>query len=71
MQNFFLGHRKGRKTPAEPSEFAWHMLDARGQKLIRESQTLETVEANLAVLMPQATEFLDEQLPILKALQIE
>lgn len=71
VQNFFLGHRKGRKTPAELSEFVWHMLDARGQKLVREGQTLETAEANLAVLMPEATVFLDEQLPILKALQIE
>lgn len=71
VQNFLLGLRIGRTTPAELSEFVWQMLESQGQKLIREGQTLETRDASFAVLMPQATGFLDEQLPILKSLQIE
>ena len=71
MQNFLSAYRNGRTTPSELAQFVWRQLDSQGQKLIKDAKTLETAEENLAVLMPQATGFLDEQLPILKALQIE
>lgn len=71
VQNFLLAYRNGRKTSSELAEFVWHLLDSQGQRLIKDAKTLETAEANLALLMPQATGFLAEQLPILKALQIE
>lgn len=71
VQNFLSAYRNGRTTPSELAQFVWRQLDSQGQKLIKDAKTLETAEENLAVLMPQATGFLDEQLPILKALQIE
>jgi hypothetical protein len=71
VQNFLLGQRQGRKTPQELSEFVIQLLDAQGQKLVREGKTIESADETMAVLMPQATGFVDEQFPILKALQIE
>jgi len=71
MQNFLLGQRQGWKTPQELSQFVMQLLDAQGQKLVREGKTVESADETMAVLMPQATGFLDEQFPILKALQIE
>ncbi|MFO1157353.1 MAG: class I SAM-dependent methyltransferase [Reyranellaceae bacterium] len=70
VQNFMLGVRNGRKTPAELAEFVWRLLDSQGQKIVKDARPIETAEGNIAELVPQATAFLQESVPVLKALKI-
>lgn len=70
QQLFLLALSNGKKQPADWVQFAWQILQAQGQKLVKEGKTLETAEENLAELTTQATVFAEKQLPILKALQI-
>ena len=70
QQLFLLALSNGKKQPADWVQFAWQILQAQGQKLVKEGKTLETAEENLAELTTQATAFAEKQLPILKALQI-
>jgi len=46
------------------------VLDAQGQRIIKEGKKLENVDENQAELSAQAQTFADKQLPILRALQI-
>lgn len=52
------------------AQVVWTILQAQGQKLLKEGKTLETAEENMAELTRQAEEFAQKRLPILKALQI-
>ena len=52
------------------AQFVWQILTAQGQKIVKEGKTLETPEQNLAELLEQAIIFAEQQLPILKALQV-
>jgi len=70
QQLFLLALAQGKKQPAEWAQFAWSILAAQGQKLVKEGKAVESAEDNLAELTPQATTFAEKQLPILKALQI-
>jgi len=70
QQLFLLNLNHGRKQPAELAKLTWQILDAQGQRIIKEGRTLETPEENLAELTSQANIFAEKQLPILKALQI-
>jgi SAM-dependent methyltransferase len=69
-QLFILGLRQNKKTSQELAQFVWDILSSQGQKLIKEGQTIELPEDNLAQLNEHSRLFLDKQLPILKALQI-
>lgn len=70
QQMFLLALGQGRKQPAEWAQFAWQILAAQGQNLIKEGKALPTPEENLAELTAQARTFAEKQLPILRALQI-
>lgn len=70
QQLFLLALSKGRKTPGDMGEFAWQILKAQGQKIVKDGAALDSDEANLAELRSQAGEFADKRLPILKALEI-
>jgi SAM-dependent methyltransferase len=70
QQMFLLAINQGKKQPGEWAQFAWQILAAQGQKIVKEGQPLETPEENLAELAAQATAFAEKQLPILKALGI-
>jgi len=70
QQLFLLVLGQGKKQPVEWAQFAWQILTAQGQKLMKEGKTLESPEDNLAELTAQAQGFAEKQLPILKALQI-
>ncbi len=48
----------------------WGMLQAQGQKLVKEGKTLETDEENLAELNEQARVFEEKQVPVLRALGV-
>jgi SAM-dependent methyltransferase len=70
QQLFVLAMIKGKKTPAEWAESAWETLCLQGEKLIKAGVMLEVPEDNLAELTRQAQDFADEQVAILKTLQI-
>jgi len=69
-QLFLLAMRQGKKQPADWSDFAWQILAAQNQRLLKEGKALETPEENLAELIAQAQTFAEKKLPILKSLQI-
>ena len=48
----------------------WQVLQAQNQRIVKEGQTLETAEDNLAELTAQAAEFAEKRLLILKALLV-
>ena len=70
QQLFLLASNQGKKKPSEFAEIAWKILAVQGQKIVKEGKALETSEENLAELALQAKEFVEKQLPILKALQV-
>lgn len=70
VQLFLFAIQKGYKQPKDWAEFAWAILSAQGQRLVKEGKAMESAEDNLAELTVQAQTFADKQLPILKALQI-
>lgn len=70
QQLFVLALSEGKKQPVEWVQMVWQILEAQGQKIIKDGRTLQTREENLAELTEQADSFAAKQLPILKALQI-
>lgn len=70
QQLFVLAMTKGKKTPAEWAESAWEALCLQGEKLIKAGAMMESPEDNIAELTRQAQDFADEQVAILKTLQI-
>lgn len=71
IQLFLLARAQGRKQPQEWADFAWQMLRAQGQRLVKEGARLETDEQNLAELARQAQIFADSHLGLFKALEID
>lgn len=69
-QLFLLARQQGHKQPPDWAQYVWNTLALQGQRLLKEGQTLETAEENIAELTEQANTFAEKQLPILKALQI-
>ena len=69
-QLFLLARAQGHKQAADWAQFAWSILAAQGQRLLKEGKALDTAEDNLAELHRQAQSFADQQLPILKVLQL-
>lgn len=69
-QLFLLARSQGAKQPAEWAQFAWNLLAAQAQQIIKEGKQLETAEENLTELNAQARAFADKQLPILRALMV-
>ena len=70
QQLFVLGVGQGKKTPEDLGRFAWQILAAQGQKILKEGAALETNDENLAEMTAQAEVFCIKQLPVLRALQI-
>jgi SAM-dependent methyltransferase len=70
QQLFLLAIDQGRKQPSEWASFAWQIVAALGQKIIKDGKTIESADDNLAELNMQARVFSEKQLPILKSLQI-
>lgn len=69
-QIFLLARAHGHKHPPAWAQFAWEILSAQGQRIVKDGHTLGSAEENLAELSRQAETFAQTQLPILKALQI-
>ena len=70
QQLFVLALLNGRKKPEEFADFVLQILASQGQKIVKDSKTLETSEENLLELRSQATVFAEQQLPVLRALQV-
>ncbi|MEC4747736.1 class I SAM-dependent methyltransferase [Methylomicrobium sp. Wu6] len=70
QQLFLLALSQGKKQPSEWAQAVWQILEAQGQKLIKEGKAIDKVEENLIELTAQAQIFAEKQLPVLKALQI-
>lgn len=69
-QLFLLALSQGKKLPAEWARFAWQIVSAQGQRIVKDGAPLNTPEENLAELAAQATVFANTQLPVLQALQV-
>ena len=63
----FLG---GKKDPAQLAAFVWEILSSQGQSLLNSDGTLKTSEQSISDLRERAADFINSQLPVLKALQI-
>lgn len=70
QQLFLLALSEGKKQPDEWADFAWQVLNAQGQRIVKEGKALDTPEENLAELRTQAATFAEKQLPVLKSLQV-
>ena len=70
QQLFLMARAQGAKQPADWAHITWELLQAQGQRILKDGQTLQSPEENLAELNTQAQAFADKLLPILKALQI-
>lgn len=70
QQLFLLAFKNGKKSVNEWAQFAWTVLSAQNQKMLKAGIVLESEEDNLAELNMLAQVFADKQLPILKALLI-
>lgn len=70
QQLFPLSIQQGKKQPVDFVKYTWANFSAKGQRQLKDDQTLETAEDNLAELTTQAHGFVAKKLAILKALQI-
>ena len=71
FEQLFLGAiAEGRKTPAEWAQVAWDVIASQGQKIVKDGQTLDSKEENLAELGRQADLFANGRLGMLTALGI-
>ena len=59
-QLFLLALRQGRESADDLARFAWDMLAAQGQRMVKDNKPLETEADNLTELAAQAREFIDQ-----------
>ena len=69
QQLFLLAREEGKNAPLEQAEYAWRLMEAQGQRLVKERRTLETREDNLDELAAMAEEF-GRRIPLMAALGI-
>ena len=69
-QLFLLARTRGRNSAQELAGFAWDLLAAQNQRVVKDGKPIETAEENLAELAREAREFIDLRLPVFQALQI-
>jgi SAM-dependent methyltransferase len=69
-QLFVMAITAGRKQSSDWAQSAWSVLSSQGQKIVKDGETIQSSEENLAELNSQAQSFAEKRLPILKALQI-
>lgn len=67
---FAHAYSQGKKTPEAWVSYAWTILSAQNQKIIKDKKVLESDADNLQELGKLAQEFSHKTLPVLKALQV-
>ncbi|WP_312223890.1 class I SAM-dependent methyltransferase [Rhizobium rhizoryzae] len=65
-----LAIKLGKKTPADWADYVFQILQAQGQKILKDGKPIESDDENKAELLRQAQEFGAEHLPILRALEV-
>ena len=70
QQLFLLARAHGRKQPQEWAAYVWPILQAQGQRILKDGKPLASAEDHLAELHRQATEFADKTLPCLQAVGV-
>jgi hypothetical protein len=65
-----LSMKQGKRNPSEWAHYAWEIISAQGQKILKNGQTLQSSEDNIDELTTQAKEFELKRLPMLRALQV-
>lgn len=71
LQQLFLGAlRRGKATPQEWALDVWPVLEAQGQRVMRDGKPLATAMENISELAAMAQDFAGKRLPILMALGI-
>lgn len=70
QQLFLLARNRGCEQPAGWAQYAWQLLTDQGQTLVKDGKPLETPEANLAELVVRANGFLQDRMPILRAVGV-
>ncbi|KQT51940.1 methyltransferase type 11 [Aureimonas sp. Leaf454] len=69
-QLFLLALSADRKGPKDWAAFAWDVLRAQNQAIVKDGKPLATPEENLAELNQRAESFAEKILPVLKSLQV-
>ncbi|SFR53366.1 class I SAM-dependent methyltransferase [Thiomicrospira sp. ALE5] len=69
-QLFLQGYQQGQQTPEALAEFVWTILEPLGEGVMKYGRTLESAEDNLAELTQRASNFINREYPMLKALGI-
>jgi hypothetical protein len=69
-QMFLLARAAGSKSSAQMAHYVWGLLNLQGRKLVKEGVQIESDEANLAELQSQIELFIEQRLPVLRALGI-
>jgi SAM-dependent methyltransferase len=69
-QLFISAMAEGMNNPEQLAAYVWNVLRLQGSKIVLEGVTLETAELNLKELRVQATDFLNDRVPVLRALGI-
>ena len=74
-QLFLLAMQEGKTPSSAPdiavlAEFAWTVLQAQGQCMLRDGKPMESPQDNMAELRAQAAEFVAKRLPTLRQLQL-
>jgi SAM-dependent methyltransferase len=69
-QLFLAAQAAGSEGPEAWARSAWSVLQAQGQRLMKDGRRLDQESDNLAELERQAAEFALEQMPLLKALHL-
>jgi len=69
-QLFLLARQQGHAEPQSWARFVWEIIEAQGQRLIKDGKTLDSAQENLAELTAQAQTFALKRLPILRAIGI-
>jgi hypothetical protein len=65
-----LAREQGHAEPQTWARFGWAIIEAQGQRLIKDGKTLDSAQENLEELTAQAQTFALKRLPILKAIGI-
>lgn len=61
---------RGKTTPEEWAQDIWPMIEAQGQRLMRDGKSLQTAAENIAELKSMGEEFARTRLPILVAMKV-
>jgi hypothetical protein len=70
QQLFLLAISQGRRLPDEWAKFTWQVLEAQGQRILKDGKEIVSAQDNLAELEAQAKLFSENRLPALRALSV-